>query len=208
MGFEITGKLVEHELIGQPHNVCQPLERRRYSYKEREEIYRRNRELIMKDQLKTHYPFNPIEPSGRYPFAYNLQTQVGENLGLDQSDFDQGRLKIFTAIGTIIDSLCKVDGFFVLTTEDGEQVDVTFDLTTNPLKDQGEADTVIQIPREGFDLEVVEDAKGPRYVDQEEFDRVIIEYGQAVADKFKKKIDQFKIKKQQRLSEKRYAAYA
>jgi hypothetical protein len=84
------------------------------------------------DLVRSHQPCDPTDPSPRQ--ANNFHARVAMAMGLE----DWSELKLYSALGTPLDYLHGIDGFF----EFKGRV-VTFDLTINPNKDEYKADIII-----------------------------------------------------------------
>lgn len=132
-----TGRLMEEEALGSPDrekiDVLNNPERTYLTYRQAMEA------------VKKMQPFDPSDPDP--PFANDLHTTVAERLGL--ADYSQ--LGFFTALGSHLDFFHGVDAFFELRPEKGRKIEVTLDITKNPLKDVGRADVLISMPDEGLD---------------------------------------------------------
>ncbi len=205
MGLEISGKMVEHDLIGE---ISRELKEREKSIDYRMITNEALMNMISESQLSTKRPFNPCpnkrlpdysqikDPRERkkayraylnsenipYPFPYCLHLAIGKLLGLNESDWQNGKLRIFTAISSILDRGRGIDGFVELIYDEEKVLRVTFDLTTNPQKkDTGhKADFIILVPDGGFDY--FDD------YDVEKFDEIIEEYSDEIAQAFQSRI--------------------
>ena len=193
MSMEVSGKIVEKEILGDQRGVLRKEQGVEYLK------YQKAMENVRDTQLETNRPYNPAEPNEeRYPFAYSIQTEVGELLGFDDDDWEAGRLKLFTAVESILDKKHGVDGFFELTTKEGDKVIVTFDITTNPEKKEYKAEVIVQIPDEGFDFEIIKEGE---FVDQEIFDETIEKFGEIIAQEFEYKLERlYKDKKEKQVA--------
>lgn len=114
----------------------------------------------------------PSDPSAR--FANDLHATIAEMLDLD----DYSRLKYYTAVGSALDKYHSIDGFFEFQVDPENPKDivcVTFDLTTNPNKNDYKADFVIYVPAEGID---------PKE-DKEDYAKLLKDNAKMIAARFK-----------------------
>ncbi|PIT90825.1 MAG: hypothetical protein COU22_00040 [Candidatus Komeilibacteria bacterium CG10_big_fil_rev_8_21_14_0_10_41_13] len=185
MSFEASGHIVEEELIGS-QSVLSEIEKRHAIEYEKYDICL---ERVERVQDIKKLPFDPENPDAqRYPFAAGLHKSVVEELALQIEDFKASQLRLYTAVGSILDVKHGVDGFLKLN-HAGKQITVTFDVTMNTAKRDYKSDVIIEIPDEGFDTSPAEDGNG--IVDQELLDDVLHRYRRAIALLFKSKIKSF-----------------
>jgi len=131
-----TGGLAEQEVFGKIEYLAKDFrkpEGKYLSYNEAKKIAKQNQ------------PYDPTDPEP--DFANGLHATVAEKLGLD----DYQDLGFYTAVGSVLDYLHGVDGFFEYKTKDKGAIVVTMDITINPRKDSCKADVLIELPTEGLD---------------------------------------------------------
>jgi hypothetical protein len=128
MSFELSGKIVEHDLFGTPER----------GPKQPDYLpYKAAMELVRKLQ-----PGDPKDP--KTLFAYHVYIETERALQLDA---DASPLSFYTAVDSVLDYKHGVDGWFEL---DGGPVRATIDLTTNPHKDRAKADILFTVPSGGY----------------------------------------------------------
>ena len=133
-----TGKLMEEEVFG-------GLDKERVGvFSDMEGTYLPYRQAM--EIVKKMQSFDPSDPNP--PFANDLHATIADKLGLD----DYGRLRFFTALESHLDFRHGIDAFFEFTSEKGENIVVTLDVTKNiPFKDTCKADVLILMPDQGLD---------------------------------------------------------
>lgn len=155
----ISGGIVERDLLGE----VSP------EYFERYKDFRYVPYRTALEIVKEFQPSDPADPERR--FANDLHATIADKLGL----YDYRNLRFYTAVThTHFDIFHHVDGFFELqyTTDEGGIARVTLDVTSYP-KESWEADVLIKVPDEGFDLKDKED--------KELYDRCIAQAAEQIA---------------------------
>ncbi|MCX6784457.1 MAG: hypothetical protein NTV81_00785 [Candidatus Komeilibacteria bacterium] len=89
-------------------------------------------EIVRRIQENFKQPYDPAQPSLRYPLAYWLHRYLSEALAARG-----GAVKFFTAVNSILDLRHGVDGFIDYQTPEGLLVTVPLDLTLNESKFAG-----------------------------------------------------------------------
>lgn len=112
-----TGHLFETEVLGE----CKVQWKGYMSFKKSMEL------------VRSHQSCDPTDPSPRQ--ANNLHARVAIALGLE----DWSELRLYSALGSPLDILHGVDGFFEFRGHT-----VTIDLTINPNKDCHKADLIVR----------------------------------------------------------------
>ncbi|MBU1036558.1 hypothetical protein KKF32_00805 [Patescibacteria group bacterium] len=160
--FGDSGKLAESETIGQS-SIIKTAEQqfRESSHEHSYHIhFREARDLVRGVQDRAKLPYDPAHPGGRrYPFAHELHAKVAEGLELSNEELQKGCLKLFTAVGSVLDKMHGVDGFLEYRLESGKVVFVYFDITANPLKTSAKSSEIalIEVPINGFDFDDQDD---------------------------------------------------
>ncbi len=167
----MTGGIVERELFGKseyeakyPHEVKEKLGERFKEYKHYD------RWACIK-LLKTLQPFNPLDP--KPDFANDVRTQIARDLSIGDADI----LHFYTAVKSPFDLYFGVDGWFEITTPE-KIIIVTVDLTTNPQKDEKDADIVFRVPIEGLSKRTSSE------IDKEQYLMYYSDLAKQVRDKF------------------------
>ncbi|HBB49850.1 TPA: hypothetical protein DCZ50_03125 [Candidatus Nomurabacteria bacterium] len=86
--------------------------------------------------VKKYQPFDPTNP--QKPFLKDLKLEMAEVLGLE-SDEDMDRIKIYTAVNSILDIDFGIDGFIEFEDKDGKIRMLTLDVTRNKAKIEDDA---------------------------------------------------------------------
>lgn len=182
-----TGKIIESESVGKNWALIEHEKDIEYlSYEEAMDNVRRF-------QSETNHPYRPEKPSAkRFPLVRGWHDKVGTELGLSEDDMENGKLKFFTAIDSILDKKHGIDGFMELELTDGQTIQVTLDITTNPQKVSYKAEVMIEIPEDGYDYDDSEDQKKMR--------ELIEFHGEQIVNIFQDKISKIEGEKEKEVA--------
>ncbi|HVY36017.1 MAG TPA: hypothetical protein VG982_01955 [Candidatus Paceibacterota bacterium] len=138
----MLGKLVEQELLGK-------VKKEIMEFNGLHEIKTYQPYKTALQYVKNHQYGDPEKPHRFFPKS--LIGKIKENKELFSGNGEE-KIAFYTAIDSILDLKHGVDAFFEYRKNAKEPVvRVTFDVTTNPSKDQYKAEVILLIPSEGLD---------------------------------------------------------